>query len=98
MNIEIGEAYRKPNGNIVKITLNEFREVFYIHIREYSLDGDTGYWFPTKSGYAILADEVSSIIPLLTEAESIISKKYKRDNQLSFDFEESKKHECKSLE
>ena len=89
MNIEIGEAYRKPNGNIVKITLNEFREVFYIHIREYSLDGDTGYWFPTKSGYALLADEVSSIIPLLEEAETIISKKYKRDNQLSFDFGES---------
>ena len=39
-------------------------KIFYIHIREYSLDGDTGYWFPTKSGYAILADEVSSIIPL----------------------------------
>ena len=90
MNIEIGEAYCKPNGNIVKVTLNEFRDVFYIHIREYSLDGDTGYWFPTKSGYAILADEVSSIIPLLTEAETIISKKYKRNNQLSFDFEESK--------
>ena len=90
MDIEIGEAYRKPNGNIVKVTLNEFREVFYLHIREYALDGDTGYWFPTKSGYALLADEVSSVIPLLMEAESIISKKYKRDNQLSFDFGESK--------
>ena len=90
MNIDIGEAYRKPNGNIVKVTLNEFREISYIHIREYSLDGDTGYWFPTKSGYALLADEVSSIIPLLEEAETIISKKYKRDNQLSFDFGESK--------
>ena len=89
MNIDIGEAYRKPNGNIVKVTLNEFREIFYIHIREYSLDGDTGYWFPTKSGYALLADEVSSIIPLLEEAETIISKKYKRDNQLSVDFGES---------
>ena len=89
MNIDIGEAYRKPNGNIVKVTLNEFREIFYIHIREYSLDGDTGYWFPTKSGYALLADEVSSIIPLLEEAETIISKKYKRDNHLSFDFGES---------
>ena len=89
MNIDIGEAYRKPNGNIVKVTLNEFRDVYYVHIREYSLDGDTGYWFPTKSGYALLADEVSSIIPLLEEAETIISKKYKRDDQLSFDFGES---------
>ena len=89
MNIDIGEAYRKPNGNIVKVTLNEFREVFYVHIREYSLDGDTGYWFPTKSGYAILADEVSSIIPLLEEAETIVSQKYKRSDQLSFNFKES---------
>ena len=89
MNIELGEAYRKPNGNIVKVTLNEFREIFYLHIREYALDGDTGYWFPTKSGYALLADEVSSVIPLLMEAESIISKKYKRDSQLAFDFGES---------
>ena len=89
MNIDIGEAYRKPNGNIVKVTLNEFREIFYVHIREYSLDGDTGYWFPTKSGYAILADEVSSIIPLLEQAETLVSQKYKRSDQLSFDFEES---------
>ena len=89
MNIDIGEAYRKPNGNIVKVTLNEFREIFYVHIREYSLDGDTGYWFPTKSGYAILADEVSSIIPLLEEAETIVSQKYKRSDQLSFNFKES---------
>ena len=89
MNIEIGEAYRKPNGNIVKVTLNEFREIFYIHIREYSLDGDTGYWFPTKSGYALLADEVSSIIPLLEEAETLVSQKYKRSDQLSFNFKES---------
>jgi hypothetical protein len=36
MDIEIGEAYRKPNGNIVKVTLNEFREIFYLHIREYA--------------------------------------------------------------
>ena len=86
MDFELCEAYRKPNGNIVKVTLNEFREIFYLHIREYALDGDTGYWFPTKRGYALLADEFSSIIPLLTEAESIISKKYRRDNQLSFDF------------
>ena len=89
MNIDIGEAYRKPNGNIVKVTLNEFREIFYVHIREYSLDGDTGYWFPTKSGYALLADEVSSIIPLLEEAETLVSQKYKRSDQLSFNFEES---------
>tara|TARA_R110000782_G_scaffold270131_2_gene369654 strand:+ start:519 stop:791 length:273 start_codon:yes stop_codon:yes gene_type:complete len=89
MDIELGEAYRKANGNIVKVTLNEFREIFYLHIREYVLDGDTGHWFPTKSGYALLADEVSSVIPLLIKAENIISKKYKRDNQLSFDFGES---------
>jgi hypothetical protein len=90
MNLELGEAYSKPNGNVIKVTLNEFNNIVYLHIREYSLDGDTGYWFPTKNGYALLADEVSSVIPLLQTAEKIISQKYERNPQISFDFEKGK--------
>jgi hypothetical protein len=48
MNIDIGEAFSKPNGNIVKVTMNEFRDNQYVHIREYALDGDTGLIYPTK--------------------------------------------------
>ena len=46
------------------------------------MDGDTGQWFPTKSGYAMSADEVSSLIPLLEEASEIVAKRYKNTSQL----------------
>ena len=46
------------------------------------MDGDTGQWFPTKSGYAMAADEVSSLIPLLEEASEIVAKRYKNTSQL----------------
>ena len=71
MNIDFGTAFNKPNGNAVKVTLNEFRDKMYLHIREYSMDGDTGQWYPTKSGFSLLADETSSLLPLLEEASKI---------------------------
>ncbi|ASE99740.1 hypothetical protein [uncultured virus] len=86
MDIDIGEAFAKPNGNIVKITLNEFRSKQYVHIREYAMDGDTGMIYPTKSGYAIPADEVNSIIPLLEEVAKIVNKPYVSTKQLEIDF------------
>ena len=82
MNVDFGTAFHKPNGNAVKVTINEFRDKLYLHIREYSMDGDTGQWFPTKSGYAMVADEVSSLIPLLEEASEIVAKRYKNTSQL----------------
>ena len=60
MNKDFGTAFHKNNGNAVKVTVNEFRENLYLHIREYAMDGDTGQWFPTKSGFALPADEVCS--------------------------------------
>ena len=42
MNKDFGTAFHKPNGNAVKVTVNEFREKLYLHIREYTMDGDTG--------------------------------------------------------
>lgn len=87
MNIDLGTAFHKNNGNAVKVTINEFRDVVYLHIREYAMDGDTGNWFPTKTGFSMPADEVSSLIPLLSDASDIISKKYLADNQLKLDLE-----------
>lgn len=86
MNIDIGEAFSKPNGNIVKVTMNEFRDNQYVHIREYAIDGDTGLIYPTKSGYAIPADEVNSIIPLLEKVAEIVNKPYADNKQLEIDF------------
>ena len=47
MNIDFGTAFHKNNGNAVKVTINEFRENLYLHIREYAMDGDTG---PIRDG------------------------------------------------
>ena len=96
MNIDFGTAFHKINGNAVKVTLNEFRDNLYLHIREYSMDGDTGHWFPTKSGFAFPDDEISAILSLLADAEEIINTRHKYSYQLEFNFGEINEH--KSLE
>lgn len=87
MNIDFGTAFHKPNGNAVKVTLNEFRDTLYLHIREYAMDGDTGQWYPTKTGFSFVADEVSSLIPLLEDASELVASKYVYDTQLELDLE-----------
>jgi len=88
MNIDFGTAFHKNNGNAIKVTLNEFRGILYLHIREYMMDGDTGAWFPTKSGYSFSADEVSSLIPLLEDAAEAVAKRYEYTTQLELDLED----------
>jgi hypothetical protein len=87
MNIDFGTAFHKPNGNAVKVTINEFRDTLYLHIREYAMDGDTGQWFPTKTGFSIPADEVSSLIPLLEDASEAVALRYTYSTQLELDLE-----------
>jgi hypothetical protein len=87
MTNDYGVAFYKNNGNAVKVTVNEFRDNLYLHIREYIMDGDTGVWYPSKSGYSIPADEVSSLIPLLQKAEEDVATYHKSDRQLSLDLE-----------
>lgn len=87
MNNDFGVAFYKNNGNAVKVTVNEFRDILYLHIREYIMDGDTGAWYPSKSGYSMPADEVSAVIPLLIEAEEFVAQRHKTNNQLSLDLE-----------
>ena len=79
MNVDFGTAFHKPNGNAVKVTVND--------IREYGMDGDTGQWFPTKTGFSIPADEVSSLIPLLEEASEMVAKRYIWNTQLELELE-----------
>lgn len=86
--LDLGAAYVKPtNGNKVTIKMNQFRGQVYVHIREYGMDGDTGHHFPTKSGYAILGEEVDSVIEKLEEASKLLAEFYRRNpNQYEFDF------------
>jgi len=87
MNVDFGTAFHKSNGNAVKVTLNEFREISYLHIREYSMDGDTGQWYPTKTGFSFPADEVSSLIPLLEDAADLVAQQYVWTTQLELELE-----------
>ena len=87
MNIDFGTAFHKPNGNAVKVTVNEFRDQIYLHIREYAMDGDTGQWYPTKSGYSMPADEVSSLVPLLEAAGEQVAKRFVWNTQLELELE-----------
>ena len=87
MNIDFGTAFHKPNGNAVKVTVNEFRDQLYLHIREYAMDGDTGQWYPTKSGYSMPADEVSSLVPLLEAASARVAKRFIWNTQLELELE-----------
>jgi hypothetical protein len=87
MNIDFGVAFHKNNGNAVKVTINEFRENLYLHIREYAMDGDTGQWYPTKTGFSFQADEVGSLIPLLVEAEAAVAQRYTYSTQLELELE-----------
>ena len=87
MNIDFGTAFHKPNGNAVKVTVNEFRDQLYLHIREYAMDGDTGQWYPTKSGYSMPADEVSSLVPLLEAAGERVDKRFIWNTQLELELE-----------
>lgn len=82
MNSDLGVAFYKNNGNAVKVTLNTFKDIQYAHIREYAMDGDTGNWYPTKTGFSFAADEISSLIPLLEAAEKIVAKQYIVNTQL----------------
>ena len=87
MNIDFGTEFHKRNGNAVKVTVNEFRDILYLHIREYSMDGDTGQWYPTKTGFSMPADEVSSLIPLLQDASEAVAQRYVWNTQLELDLE-----------
>jgi len=87
MDIDFGTAFHKNNGNAVKVTMNTFRDIRYLHIREYAMDGDTGNWYPTKSGFSMPADEVTSLIPLLEDASDAVVMLYNWDTQLELDLE-----------
>jgi hypothetical protein len=89
MNRDFGTAFVKHNGNAVKVTVNEFRGIVYLHIREYAMDGDTGNWYPTKTGFSFNADEVTSLIPLLEQAALHVSRNYIIENQLELELKET---------
>jgi len=85
MDKDFGVVYVKKRGDIrVKVTINIWYDVLYLHIREYGFDGDTGNLFPTKKGITIDPDELDTLIEKLQEVSQYIAKSYKKSEQLEF--------------
>ena len=64
-------------GSQLRLVVNEFREVQYLHIRKYFLDYE-GNWVPTKEGASMPAT-ISSIYALLDGLIDICSHEEGRD-------------------
>ena len=73
-NIDLGVAYAKNDTTNVKVTASYFDKMdqWYIHIREYILDGDTGDYYRGK-GYAILAEEIDQIIEMAKKQKRVLN-------------------------
>jgi hypothetical protein len=84
MEKDFGAVYVRENGNRVKVTLNDFKGKFYLHIRDYGLDGDTGKVFPLPKGITIDPGEVDTLIEILMEVSKFVTANI-NPNQLQFD-------------
>ena len=85
------DVFKKPNENVVKVTISEIRGTVYVHIRDYQMDGDTVYWFTTKNGYAFIAEETDFSIQALKEVSESYAKYYRNLDSLElleFNFKE----------
>jgi hypothetical protein len=64
------------NGKGTKVTVNQFRGQWYVHIREYMEDPDTGEWFPTKKGISIKSEHIDIVIAVLNNVSTLLTDIY----------------------
>jgi hypothetical protein len=76
---DFGFIEKPINGRGFKVTLNKFREVWYIHIREYIEDGDTQKWYPTKKGIAIRGEYADLLSFIFNDIGDLLTKIYHKD-------------------
>ncbi len=90
--IDFGIVYIKKTGNQprIKVILSEWYKKWYLHIREWGMDGDTGKLFPTNKGIALDPDELDAMIETLEKVSTHLSREFKYYNQYEFDFEVNK--------
>lgn len=87
MDKDFGIVYIKKRSEArIKVTINTWYDILYLHIREYGFDGDTGKLFPTKKGITIDPEELDTLIEKLEEVSQYIAKSYKKTEQLEFPF------------
>lgn len=88
--IDFGVVYIKKTGANprIKVMMSEWFGTWYLHIREWNMDGDTGKLFPTSKGIALDPNELDSMIETFERVREHLGLKYKHHNQLSFDFDD----------
>ena len=92
MEIDFGVVYVKETGSQprIKVILSEWYKKWYLHIREWNMDGDTGKLFPTTKGIAINPDELDAMIETLEEVNIHWNRKWRHHDQLEFSFMKDK--------
>jgi hypothetical protein len=73
---DFGFVHPPINGKALKVTVNEFRGQWYVHLREYIEDQDEDIWFPTKKGIAIKAEYVDVVGQMFLDAGSLLTSIY----------------------
>lgn len=73
---DLGNICVTDNGKAIKVTVNKFKDTWYVHIREYIQDLDDGTWFPTKKGIALRAEYVDVAANMFSTAGALLSNIY----------------------
>lgn len=76
---DLGFAYTPINGKGLKVTVNKFRDQWYVHLREYIEDPENGVWFPTKKGIALKAEYVDVVAEMFADAGKLLTNIYRGD-------------------
>jgi hypothetical protein len=74
---DLGFVYAPENGKGLKVTINKFRDQWYVHLREYVEDPDEDIWFPTKKGIAIKSEYVDVVAEMFADAGQILANVYR---------------------
>lgn len=74
---DLGFVYTPVNGKGLKVTVNKFRDQWYVHLREYIEDSENSVWFPTKKGIAIKAEYVDVVAEMFADAGKLLTNIYR---------------------
>ncbi len=73
---DFGFVSTPDKGRGLKVTVNKFRDQWYVHIREYMEDEDEGSWFPTKKGISIKAEYIDVLCNMLQDSSNLLTQIY----------------------
>lgn len=76
---DLGFVNKNQLGKGLKVTVNCFRDQWYVHLREYIHDVDENIWFPTKKGIAVKAEDIDTVTYLFSKAGELLTDIYYRE-------------------